>query len=151
MRALSLGHNGNLVNTGELVARLGHLGRDHRFDLVATMLASEMAHHDLEGAAMRVLPELEGAFCFVMADERSVFAARDPHGLRPLALGKLPQGFIVASETCSSSTSTFIREVEPGELVRIDDRGLHSTRFARARAPRSASSNSSTCPARTLG
>ena len=49
------------------------------------MLANEMAHHDLEGAAMRVLPELQGAFCFVMADDRSVFAARDPYGLRPLA------------------------------------------------------------------
>ena len=139
VRALSLGHNGNLVNTGELVARLGHSSTATTdSDLVATMLASEMAHHDLEGAAMRVLPELEGAFCFVMSDERSVFAARDPHGLRPLALGKLPQGFVVASETCALDIvgATFIREVEPGELVRIDDRGLHSSRFARS--PRAA-------------
>jgi amidophosphoribosyltransferase len=97
-----------------------------------------MAHHDLEGAAMRVLPELEGAFCFVMSDERSVFAARDPYGLRPLAIGKLPQGFVVASETCALDIvgATFIREVEPGELIRIDDRGLHPTRFARS--PRAA-------------
>ena len=139
VRALALGHNGNLVNTGELVARLGHSSTATTdSDLVATMLASEMAHHDLEGAAMRVLPELEGAFCFVMSDERSVFAARDPHGLRPLALGKLPQGFVVASETCALDIvgATFIREVEPGELVRIDDRGLHSARFARS--PRAA-------------
>ena len=139
VRALALGHNGNLVNTGELVSRLGHSSAATTdSDLVATMLAYEMAHHDLEGAAMRVLPELEGAFCFVMADERSVFAARDPHGLRPLALGKLPQGFVVASETCALDIvgATFIREVEPGELVRIDDRGLHSSRFARS--PRAA-------------
>ena len=139
VRALALGHNGNLVNTGELVARMGHSSAATTdSDLVATMLASEMAHHDLEGAAMRVLPELEGAFCFVMADERSVFAARDPHGLRPLAVGKLPKGFVVASETCALDIvgATFIREVEPGELVRIDDRGLHSSRFARS--PRAA-------------
>ena len=135
VRALALGHNGNLVNTGELVSRLGHSSAATTdSDLVATMLANEMAHHDLEGAAMRVLPELEGAFCFVMADERSVFAARDPHGLRPLALGKLPQGFVVASETCALDIvgATYIREVEPGELVRIDDRGLHSSRFAQS-------------------
>ena len=63
-------------------------------DLVATMLASEMAHARPRGRRHAVLPELEGAFCFVIMDERSVFAARDPHGLRPLALGKLPQGFV---------------------------------------------------------
>jgi amidophosphoribosyltransferase len=139
VRALALGHNGNLVNTQELVSRLGHSSSATTdSDLVATMLASEMAHHDLEGAAMRVLPELEGAFCFVMADERSVFAARDPHGLRPLAVGKLPKGFVVASETCALDIvgATFIREVEPGELIRIDDRGLHSARFAQS--PRAA-------------
>ncbi len=139
VRALALGHNGNLVNTQELVSRLGRSSAATTdSDLVATMLASEMAHHDLEGAAMRVLPELEGAFCFVMADERSVFAARDPHGLRPLAVGKLPKGFVVASETCALDIvgAAYIREVEPGELVRIDDRGLHSARFARS--PRAA-------------
>jgi amidophosphoribosyltransferase len=139
VRALALGHNGNLVNTADLVGRLARSSAATTdSDLVATMLASEMAHHDLEGAAMRVLPELEGAFCFVMADERSVFAARDAHGLRPLAIGKLPAGFVVASETCALDIvgATFVREVEPGELVRIDDRGVHATRFAQS--PRTA-------------
>jgi amidophosphoribosyltransferase len=139
VRALALGHNGNLVNTADLVTRLGRSsGATTDSDLVATMLASEMAHHDLEGAAMRVLPELEGAFCFVMADERSVFAARDRYGLRPLALGKLPGGFVVASETCALDIvgASFVREVEPGELIRIDDRGVHAARFAQS--PRAA-------------
>jgi amidophosphoribosyltransferase len=133
VRALALGHNGNLVNTADLVAKLGRSSAATTdSDLVATMLANEMAHHDLEGAAMRVLPELQGAFCFVMADERSVFAARDPYGLRPLAVGKLPGGFVVASETSALDIvgATLIREVEPGELLRIDDRGLHAQRFA---------------------
>ena len=139
VRALALGHNGNLVNTAELAERIGRSSSATTdTDLVATMLASEMAHHDLEGAAMRVLPELEGAFCFVMADERSVFAARDRFGLRPLAVGKLPGGFVVASETCALDIvgATLIREVEPGELIRIDDRGLHPSRFAES--PRAA-------------
>jgi amidophosphoribosyltransferase len=132
-RALALGHNGNLVNTAALAARLGRAAAATTdSDLVATMLASEMGEHDLEGAAMRVLPELEGAFCFVLADERSVFAARDPHGLRPLSLGKLPGGFVVASETCALDIvgATLVREIEPGELVRIDDRGVDARRFA---------------------
>jgi amidophosphoribosyltransferase len=133
VRALALGHNGNLVNTADLAARLGRsASASTDSDLVATMLASEMAHRDLEQAAMRVLPQLDGAFCFVLADERSVFAARDPHGLRPLSLGKLPAGYVVASETCALDIvgASLIREVEPGELVRIDDRGVHGVRFA---------------------
>ena len=133
VRALALGPNGNLVNTADLAERLGRpAAATTDSDLVATMLAREMAHRDLEGAAMQVLPQLQGAFCFVLADERSVFAARDPHGLRPLSIGKLPSGFVVASETCALDIvgASVIREVEPGELVRIDDRGVLATRFA---------------------
>jgi amidophosphoribosyltransferase len=83
-------------------------------------------------AALRVLPTLRGAFSFVMMDERSVFAARDPHGIRPLSIGRLPGGFCVASETCALDIvgAAFVRDVEPGELIRIDERGLHPSRFA---------------------
>jgi amidophosphoribosyltransferase len=86
----------------------------------------------LEDAAMRVLPLLQGAYSFVFMDERSVYAARDPHGVRPLSIGRLPNGFVVASETCALDIvgATLVRDVEPGELIRIDDRGLHSMRFA---------------------
>jgi amidophosphoribosyltransferase len=65
-------------------------------------------------------------------DERSVYAARDPHGVRPLSIGRLPNGFCIASETCGLDIvgAVPLRDVEPGELVRIDDRGLHSARFA---------------------
>ena len=133
--SLALGHNGNLVNTHELAAprRRRPGGATTDSDLVTTMLAAEMAvTGGLEAAAMRVLPELEGAFCFVMMDERSVYAARDPHGVRPLSIGRLPNGFVVASETCALDIvgAVFVRDVEPGELIRFDDRGLHSVRFA---------------------
>jgi amidophosphoribosyltransferase len=132
--SLALGHNGNLVNTNELAEAVGGRGAATTdSDLVTTLIANEMpAAGGLEEAAMRVLPTLRGAFCFVLMDERSVYAARDPHGFRPLTIGRLPNGFVVASETCALDIvgATAVRDVEPGELIRIDDRGLHSVRFA---------------------
>lgn len=133
VHTLALGHNGNLVNTAELARRVGVNGAATTdSDLVATMLSNESNGAGLWDAAMRVLPELRGAFCFVMMDERSIYAARDPHGVRPLAIGRLPNGFCVASETCALDIvgASFIRDIEPGELVRIDERGVHSERFA---------------------
>ncbi len=137
---IALGHNGNLVNTPELAARVGKAGAASTdSDLVTTLLVREMAATgSLDEAAIRVLPTLRGAYCFVMMDERGVYAARDPLGVRPLSIGRLPNGFVVASETCALDIvgATFIRDVEPGELVRFDDRGLHSVRFTQS--PRSA-------------
>ena len=134
-RSIALGHNGNLVNTGELAERVGRRATPATTDsdLVATLLADRMAEGaDLEGASMEILPTLRGAFSLVLMDERSVFAARDPHGLRPLSIGRLPSGFCVASETCALDIvgATFVREVEPGEIVRFDDRGVRAERFA---------------------
>jgi amidophosphoribosyltransferase len=137
-RGMALGHNGNLVNTSELapeVDRRGGATTDS--DLVATLMAGHL-QDGLEEAAMRVLPRLMGAFSFVLMDERTLFAARDPFGIRPLALGRLPSGWCVASETCALDVvgATYVRDVEPGELVAIDDRGVRSRRFAQS--PRSA-------------
>jgi amidophosphoribosyltransferase len=129
---IALGHNGNLVNTPELAREAGRRGRATTdSDLVASLLA---AHLDdgLEAAALRVLPTLSGAYSFVMMDERTVFGARDPYGIRPLAIGRLPTGWCLASETCALDVvgATYVREVEPGELVMLDDRGVRSVRFA---------------------
>jgi amidophosphoribosyltransferase len=131
-RSLALGHNGNLVNTLELAERVGRPGSATTdSDLVATLLARHLSR-DLETALREVLPELVGAFSFVVMDERTIFAARDPSGLRPLSIGRLPSGYVVASETCALDIvgATLLRDVEPGELVRIDERGLASIRFA---------------------
>jgi amidophosphoribosyltransferase len=137
-RGLALGHNGNLTNTEELAGRVGSRGSASTdSDLVATLLSREDT--DLETAAMRILPTLQGAFSFVMMDERTVFGARDRYGLRPLAIGRLgEESFVLASETAALDIvgATYVREVEPGELVMIDDRGLRSARFAES--PRSA-------------
>lgn len=135
-RSLALGHNGNLVNTKALAERAGRRGRaTSDSDLVATLLAEEM-DLGVEEAAMRVLTILEGAFSFVLMGERTLFAARDPLGLRPLAIGRLPGGGICfASETAALDVvgATYVREVEPGELVMVDGHGLRSRRFAERR------------------
>jgi amidophosphoribosyltransferase len=130
-RGLALGHNGNLVNTEALAERVGRRGpATTDSDLVATLLAAE--GEDLEAAALRILPTLEGAFSFVLMDERTVYGARDPYGLRPLAIGRLGSGWVLASETAALDIvgADYVREVEPGELVMLDDRGLRSARYA---------------------
>jgi amidophosphoribosyltransferase len=132
-RSLALGHNGNLVNTLELAELAGRSagGSTTDSDLVASLIARRMSE-GLERACLEVLPTLRGAFSFVLLDERSLFAVRGPFGLRPLSIGRLPDGFVVASETCALDIvgATFVRDVEPGELLRIDDRGLESFRYA---------------------
>jgi amidophosphoribosyltransferase len=135
---LSLGHNGNLVNTAELLVRAKEAGVDMRggattdSDLMSGLLAAAAADKGLEQAAMELLPTLRGAFCLVWSDENTLYAARDPQGVRPLVLGRLERGWVVASETAALDIvgASFVREVEPGELLAIDAEGLRSSRFA---------------------
>ncbi|WP_424234303.1 amidophosphoribosyltransferase [Actinophytocola sp.] len=139
---LSLGHNGNLVNTAELLDRARELGiamsgasatgATSDSDLLSGLLAATAADIGIEQAAMNLLPGVRGAFCLVFADETTLYAARDPHGVRPLVLGRLERGWVVASETAALDIvgASFVREVEPGELIAIDDHGLRSSRFA---------------------
>jgi amidophosphoribosyltransferase len=136
----ALGHNGNLVNTEALVREAGMLPGTvtSDSDLVAELLAKEIsAQRDersddraLERALMVVLPMLEGAFSFVLADEGHVIGVRDPNGFRPLCLGKLEHGWVLASETPALDIvgAHFVREIEPGEMVVIDATGYRSAR-----------------------
>jgi amidophosphoribosyltransferase len=136
-RGLALGHNGNLVNTAELAALAGRHGpATTDSDVVAALMVRRL-DDGLEQAAIEVLPRLSGAFSFVLMDERTVFAARDPYGIRPLSIGRLPSGWCVASETCALDVvgATFVRDVEPGELVALDERGVTSRRFAPSPRP----------------
>jgi amidophosphoribosyltransferase len=131
-RSIAIGHNGNLTNVTELAERAGRSGAATTdSDLVATLLSREATEVGLEEAAMRVLPSLQGAFCFVMMDENTVYAVRGPMGIRPLSIGKLPNGFVFASETCALDIvgAQFVRDVEPGEMVMVDERGLRSIRW----------------------
>ena len=81
-----------------------------------------------------MLPRLRGAFSLVFMDEETLYAARDPQGIRPLVLGRLERGWVVASETAALDIvgATFIREVTPGELIAVDANGLRSRTFAKA-------------------
>ena len=85
---------------------------------------------------MELLPTLRGAFCLTFMDEHTLYAARDPHGVRPLCLGRLDRGWVVASETAALDIvgASFVREIEPGELLAIDADGVRSSRFADADA-----------------
>jgi amidophosphoribosyltransferase len=140
---IALGHNGNLVNTAELRdevaarrvdarAERGAIPASTDSDLITELLASTAADIGVEEAALRLLPRVRGAFSLVFADEQTLYAARDPHGVRPLVLGRLERGWVVASETAALDIvgASLVREVEPGELLAIDADGLRSSRFA---------------------
>lgn len=134
--SLALGHNGNLVNMRALGAAVNALGLTPRTtvdsELIALLLANGPGSTWME-RALAVLPTLEGAFCLTMLAKDRVLAARDPWGIRPLALGRIgADGWIVASETCALDTvgATFLREIAPGEVVSIGPEGLQSAKFA---------------------
>jgi amidophosphoribosyltransferase len=136
----ALGHNGNLVNTEELADELGMLPGTvtSDSDLVAELLARELGRHPeasadgraLERALLAVLPRLRGAFSLVLMDEGHVVGVRDPHGFRPLCLGKLDNGWVLASENPALDVvgAHFVREVAPGEMIVIDAAGYRSVR-----------------------
>ncbi|WP_026184839.1 amidophosphoribosyltransferase [Salinispora vitiensis] len=133
---IALAHNGNLVNTAELQREAGEQalagdGATNDTSLVTMLLASR-PDLSVEAAALEVLPQLRGAFSFVFMDESTLYAARDQHGVRPLVLGRLERGWVVASETAALDIvgASVVREVEPGELIAIDEDGLRSARFA---------------------
>jgi amidophosphoribosyltransferase len=132
--SIALGHNGNLTNTHELAREIGardEMGATTDSDLITAMLA---AHPDLsvEEAASQVLPRLRGAFSLVFMDEQTLYAARDRNGVRPLVLGRLERGWVVASETAALDIvgASFVREVEPGELISIDSNGVRTRTWA---------------------
>ncbi|GAA2579399.1 amidophosphoribosyltransferase [Winogradskya consettensis] len=133
---IALAHNGNLVNTADLAREIAERGLDvgdatSDTAMVTTLLASR-PDLSVEAAAMEVLPRLRGAFSFVFMDESTLYAARDAQGVRPLVLGRMERGWAVASETAALDIvgASFVREVEPGEILAIDEHGLRSTRFA---------------------
>ncbi|WP_028644051.1 amidophosphoribosyltransferase [Nocardioides sp. URHA0020] len=144
--SIALGHNGNLINTAELAQMVVDLpGPDDELDLHTrpqetstndtSLVTALLAHHpdtSLEQRALEVLPLLQGAYCFVWMNENTLYAARDPQGIRPLVLGRLDRGWVVASEDAALATigASVVREVEPGEMIVIDENGLRSHKFA---------------------
>ncbi|WP_415753355.1 amidophosphoribosyltransferase [Nocardioides sp. Kera G14] len=146
--SIALGHNGNIVNTHELREMVDllpspadelEMQRSNGAGAVSTndtsLLTELLAHHpdeSVEERAMALLPQIRGAYCLVWMDEDTLYAARDPHGIRPLVLGRLDNGWVVASEDAALATigASVVREVEPGELIVINSDGLRSRKFA---------------------
>lgn len=153
-----LAHNGTLTNTADLLNELSshektstiascHAHTADSPDTPTTMSVSHMsdtqlatdliAHYfaqslDLEDAIERSMQLMQGAYSMVLLASNALYTMRDPSGIRPLCLGELPThaGWVIASETCALDLvgATYVRDIEPGELVRIDENGLYSTR-----------------------
>lgn len=134
----AMAHNGNLVNTGALAEEAGMLPGtvSSDTDAMAEWIANACVDHGrdetgvLDKAVANVLPRFEGAFSLVFMDRDRLIGARDPRGFRPLCLGKIDSGWVLASETPALDVvgAHFVREIDPGEMVVIDDDGVRSLR-----------------------
>src|SRR5436309_15576165 len=141
---LALGHNGNLTNAAEWRRKLEHRGSIFQTTSdteVIVHLIARSAARNLSGGLGDALNQVEGAYSLLVLTPDELYAVRDPRGFRPLVLGKLPpmpdssgdgETWLVASETCAFDllNAKYVREIEPGEMVRISRAGIESIRFA---------------------
>lgn len=132
---IALAHNGNLVNARMLrdeYEAWGSIFQTSTDSEVLVHLMAKPSHVAKENNFGHCLNHIHGAFCFVFMKEDSLMAARDPQGFRPLCLGKIDSGYVVASESVAFDLigAKFIREIEPGELVTINRSGIKSEFFA---------------------
>src|SRR5579884_86729 len=133
---LAVAHNGNLVNTPELLTELERRGQEQRAtttdsELIA-LLAASTAGASWPARIRALVQLLQGAFSLVMASPTQLIGLRDPLGVRPLVLGRLDRGWVIASETCALDTigATTLRDIEPGEMVVIDAEGVRTEQVA---------------------
>jgi amidophosphoribosyltransferase len=132
---IALGHNGNLTNAIELRRKLEHRGSIFQSTSdteVIVHLIARSAARNLSGALADALNQVEGAYSLVVLTRDEIYAIRDPRGFRPLILGRLDGAWVVSSETCALDLidAEYVREVEPGEMVRLSRGGIESIRFA---------------------
>ncbi|HMC78181.1 MAG TPA: hypothetical protein VKH34_13635, partial [Vicinamibacterales bacterium] len=128
---IAIAHNGNLVNAGELRDRLvqdGSIFQTGSDTEVVLHLYARSRERSVEDALIESISQIKGAFSFALLTKDRMIAARDPHGFRPLALGKLDSAYIVTSETCALDLigATYIRDIEPGEVLIVSDGGVRS-------------------------
>ena len=138
---IALGHNGNLTNAAEWRRKLEHRGSifqtNSDTEVIVHLIARSQARN-LSGALGDALNQVEGAYSLLVLTQDELYAVRDPRGFRPLVLGKLPatadasEVWLVASETCAFDllNAQYVREIEPGEMVRISRSGIESIHFA---------------------
>ncbi len=129
--SLAIAHNGNLVNAQRLRAELEAHGAIFRSttdtEVILHLVAQSRADDVLDGL-VEALQQVQGAYSLVIMNHTEIIAARDPCGFRPLCLGQLGDGYVIASETCALDLveATYLRDVAPGELIRISAAGLQS-------------------------
>ncbi len=139
---IAIAHNGNLINLGTAKSRLERDGAIFQTTSDSEIIIQLVAHSKgstLLDCMAGALAQVEGAFSIVMMTRNRIFAARDPHGFRPLCMGRIrgekgaPDSFVFASETCALDLlhARYERDVEPGELVMVSDEGVSSIMFAR--------------------
>ena len=132
---IAIAHNGNLVNAVDLREELEKNGAIFQTtidsEVIAYLVARERVHcPSVEEAVSRAMPYIQGAYSLLVMSPRKLIAARDPYGFKPLCIGKRDDTWVVASETCALDTvgAEFIRDVEPGEIIVINEEGLASDR-----------------------
>jgi amidophosphoribosyltransferase len=132
---LAIAHNGNLTNTDQIRTRLekeGSIFQSTSDTEVILHLIAKANGIPLEDAIIKSLHQVKGAYSLLLSTPETMIAVRDPYGVRPLCLGKLGDAYVVASETCALDliNAKYIRDIEPGELLIINEKGLKSIKFA---------------------
>lgn len=138
--ALAVAHNGNLVNADELRHRLELEGSVFQSTTDTEVIMNLIARHsreELPEAILRAAEELKGSFSLVMMTKDTLIGLRDTFGFRPLCLGKLPEAYVLASESCAFSSigARFIRDIEPGEMIVINRDGVQSLQMTPTHPP----------------
>ena len=136
---IALAHNGNLTNAGELRSQLERQGvvfeTTNDSEVLCHMITQKrFESSSVEEAIVKMMDVVEGAYSIVAMGEKKLIAARDPHGFRPLCMGKIGNSVVFASESCAldSIGAQFVRDVEPGEVVTVTEDGVTSTRHEAA-------------------
>ncbi len=131
---IAIAHNGNLVNANILRDELEAYGSIFQTTVDSEIILHLMAqprHGDRENTLLHALGRIRGAYSLVIMGENEMIGVRDPHGFRPLSIGKLDGTYVFSSETCAFDLihAEFVRDVEPGEIVILDKNGLHSVKM----------------------
>lgn len=130
---LGLAHNGNLINAPELRRELEYTGAIFQTTIDSEVIAYHIARErinsgNVEGAVRNAMKKIKGAYSLIVMSPRKLIGARDPFGFKPLCIGKRDNAYILASETCALDTigATYVRDVRPGEIVTITEKGIAS-------------------------
>ena len=133
--SIAMAHNGTLVNANvirELLEDAGHVFHTSIDSEVIASLIARGARKGVERAILDAIQAIRGSFAMVILTENKLIGVRDPHGIRPLCLGKIDEGYILSSESCALDAigAELVRDIEPGEIIVIDEKGINSYRYS---------------------